>query len=122
MTKEEALYKFFSGFGMDAYPSSVIPDEKEVEFPYISYENAIGFAGDPTIFVTAQIWFRTESEAVPNAVVSRISEYIGRGGVIVPYDEGTIWIKRGTPWCNSLADDGDPSIKRRILNLEIDFM
>lgn len=36
MAKEAALKKFFSGFGITAYPSTAVPEN--VEFPYLTYE------------------------------------------------------------------------------------
>jgi len=36
MTKAAALHQFFSGFGMDAYTDSSVPDD--AVFPYLTYE------------------------------------------------------------------------------------
>lgn len=117
MTKTQALYKFYSAFGLSAYPSK--PDD--VVFPYLIYENVVGCQGD-TISTTMTLWFHTTSEKAPNSKVEQIEAYIGRGGKQVPYDDGAIWIRRGSPWCTALTDDTDAQIKGRRLNLEIEFL
>lgn len=119
VTKTEAIYRFWSGFDLEAYPTSSIPEEET--FPYLSYENVIGSEGE-TVSVVANLWYLTSSEAIPNAKAEEISQKIGRGGVQIGYDGGSIWIKRGNPWCTSLSDESNPQIKRRMLNLELTFM
>lgn len=39
MTKNEAIYRFFSGFGLEAYPTSSVPED--VIFPYLTYANTV---------------------------------------------------------------------------------
>lgn len=119
MTAEAALQEFWSGFGITAYPSTSVPDE--AIFPWLTYEVQTGFFGD-RVDINVSLWFYTESERVPNEKVREIGEVIGRGGVQIPYDDGMIWIKRGAPWCNNLVDDTDRSIKRRELNVSLEFL
>lgn len=119
MTKNEALYSFFSGFGLSAYPTSSIPED--VIFPYLTYENIVGYFGD-SASMTVNLWYHTSSEKEPNAKVEELAKAIGRGGVQVPYSDGAMWIKRGTPFANAMSDQTDPQTKQRIINLEIDFM
>lgn len=119
MTKSQALYEFFNGFGLSAYPTTSVPEE--IKFPWATYENNIGNYGDQ-ISTTLQIWYHTDSEAVLNNKVDEISDAIGLGGKLVPFDEGAMWIKRGTPWSTPINQQSDNSIKGRSLNIEIDFM
>ena len=58
-----------------------------------------------------------KSEAAPNAKVRELEAKIGNGGAIVAYDDGAVWLTKGSPWCQSLNDDTSPTIKRRYLNV-----
>lgn len=120
MTKTGALYKFFSSFGIDAYPVTAVPDE--VRLPYMTYEVATDVWGSQPVPINVNLWFRTTGEREPNALADRISEAVGLGGIMVPCDEGAIWIKRGTPYMLALKDEADHAIKRRSINLSLEFL
>lgn len=117
MTQSEALYKFFSGFGIPAFPTHLVPEE--VKLPYLTYELKTGFWGD-SVSSAIHLYYYTQSEKLPNGKAQEIGEEIGLGGIHIPYDGGTMWIKRGEPWCISL--DGDkPALKHRQLMTIIEF-
>lgn len=121
MTPEAAVYKFLAGFGIPAYASSSTPDQ--AEFPYITYDLVLGSWGRTEVNVPVNVWYRTDSEAVPNAKVREIAEAIGLGGVTVPCDNGMLWIKKGSPWAQSVTIDGeDEKVKRRYVNINIEFL
>lgn len=121
MTPEAAVYKFLAGFGIPAYASSSTPDQ--AEFPYITYDLVLGTWGRTEVNVPVNVWYRTDSEAVPNAKVREIAEAIGLGGVTVPCDDGMLWIKKGSPWAQSVTIDGeDEKVKRRYVNINIEFL
>lgn len=119
MTMEEAIYNFWNSFGIPAYPVSSVPED--LVFPWITYENNIDIPFGSPISITVNVWYRTESEAVPNAKVRQIFERIGRGGIQIPYSEGSIWITCGSPFSIALNDENDASIKRRALNINLEF-
>ena len=118
MTKEEALYKYFNNFGLTAYPSNAVPTE--TAFPWLTYSTPIGYDGD--VSAEINLWYHTESEAIPNKKANEIAECLGVGGVTVPYDGGIIWIKRDNPFIQSLTDQNDASIKRRQINLIYEYL
>lgn len=120
MTKSQALQTFFSSFGMAAYTSTSVPDD--VIFPYLTYDLITGAWGDEQAAITVNLWFYTESEAIPNAKAEEISKKIGLGGITIPCDDGIIWIKRGSPWCQSLTDETNKTIKRRYINVTAEFL
>lgn len=120
MTKAAALYQFFSSFGMPAYAASSVPDD--VVFPYLTYELITSAWGGGEVGLTVNLWFYTTSEAIPNAKAQEFSNAIGLGGVILPCDGGAIWLKRGSPWCQSLKDETSPTIKRRYLNAAAEYL
>jgi len=120
MTKGEALQKFFSGFGVAAYASSAVP--RDVVFPYLTYDLITDAWESGEVGLTVNLWFYTESEAVPNAKAQELSEAIGPGGITFPCDGGFIWLKRGSPWCQSLRDETDSTIKRRYINVSVEYL
>lgn len=120
MTKTAALQQFFSSFGISAYTSASVPDD--VVFPFLTYDLITGAWGDEPAAITVNLWYYTESEAVPNAKAEEMSKAIGMGGVTVPCDDGIIWIRRGSPWCQSISDESDKTIKRRYINITAEFL
>lgn len=121
MTKEAALQAFFERF-LPSYAAASVPSgEPGVEMPYLTYELITGAWEEGPVSLTVNLWYYTTSEATPNAKAREISEAIGPGGVQVPCDGGTIWLTRGSPWCQSLRDDADPLIKRRYINITANY-
>lgn len=121
MTSEAALYQFFNGFDIPAYAASSVPSD--ATFPYITYELAIGEMMEEEVNIPVNVWYRTESEAQPNAKVREMYDRIGMGGVTVPVDNGMLWIKRGRPWAQSITVAGeDEKVKRRYVNVNVEFL
>lgn len=120
MTKGAALHEFFSGFGITSYPSSSVPEDKE--FPWLTYDLVTDAWEGGEVSITVNLWYLTESEAVPNAKALEISKAVGVGGKVLKCDEGYIWLKRGSPWCQSLSDDTDARIKRRYINVTAEYL
>lgn len=119
MTPEGAIYSFFNGFGIPAYASSSVPSD--VNLPYITYDLVVGSWYEGESPMVANIWYYGGSESAPNAKAREISRALGEGGKIIICDGGAIWIKRGSPWSQSLSDDDD-SVKRRYLNFTVEFI
>ena len=120
MTKGAALHEYFSSFGIPAYTSTAVPDN--AEFPYLTYDYVVGAWGYDEVAVTVNLWYRTDSEAIPNAKAEEISKALGIGGKVIPCDEGFVWLKRGSPWCQSLTNETDASLKRRYINITADYL
>lgn len=119
MTKGAALQQFFSQF-LTAYTATSVPED--VVFPYLTYDAVFDAWGGEPVSLTVNMWFRTESEAVPNAKVQELSDALGSGGVTLPIDGGYIWLTRGSPFCQNLADDVDSQIKRRYINVTAEYL
>ena len=119
MTKGAALQAFFSRF-MDAYAASAVPND--VTFPYLTYELITSAWDGGEVGLTVNMWFRTTSEKEPNAAVDKLSKAIGLGGVFLHCDDGVIWLKRGSPWAQSLTDETDKTIKRRYINVTAEYL
>lgn len=121
MTPEAAVYTFLSSFGIPAYAASSVPDQ--ATFPYLTYDLVLGEWGQPEVNMPVNVWYRTESEAQPNAKVREISQAIGMGGVTLPCDGGMLWVKKGSPWAQAVTVEGeDEKVKRRYVNINIEYL
>jgi hypothetical protein len=69
-----------------------------------------------------QLYYYTDSEAIPDAKAEEIRKKIGMGGKLLFCDEGGIWLKWGAPWCQSLVDDTNKNIKRRYMNITAEYL
>ena len=119
MTKAAAIYQFWSSFGLTAYEENTVPTD--AAFPYITYQ-LVTDSFDREISLTASIWYRSESWTGINAKTEEISQRISRGGKIIPFDGGAIWLKRGQPFAQNMGDESDDLIKRKYLNITAEFM
>lgn len=141
MTKDKALYAFFStavwerkvvggaiqltGKFLDTYPANAVLNESgesDVTLPYQTYTPVFDSWGGEPVSLTVNIWGRTESESAVNDMAQDLADAIGMGGKVIPCDDGYIWLKRGSPWCQSLADEVDPAIKRRYINMTAEYL
>ena len=122
MTKEAALYNFWSMFGLPAYEENSVPTgEDGAEFPYITYQVVTDSFGND-VALTGSVWYRSTSWKEANAKAQEISNVLSRGGVTIACDGGIIWLRRGVPFAQSMGDDSDDLIKRKYINLVAEFM
>lgn len=121
MTIAQALYSFWSGFGVSVYEENSVPSgDFSPSFPYITYEISVGEFGSD-VAMSASYWDRTNSLSGMMEKENEIFSYIGRGGVHLPCDGGVIWIKRGEPFSDFSSDSADSSIKRLYLNIVAEY-
>ena len=118
MTKAATIYQFWSGFGLTAYEENTVPTD--AAFPYITYQ-LVTDSFDRDVSATASLWYRSESWTAINAKTEEISAHIGFGGKIIKCDGGRIWIKRGQPFAQNMGDEREDLIKRKYLNLAIEY-
>ena len=119
MTKAAAIYQFWSGFGLTAYEENTVPTD--AAFPYITYQ-LVTDSFEREIPLTASIWYRSESWTAINAKTDEISQTISRGGKVIPFNGGAIWLKRGQPFAQNMGDESDDLIKRKYLNITAEYM
>lgn len=118
MTKAESLYKFFNRFGLVAYPDTSVP--ADAELPYITYTITLDSIGNE-VSMPINLWYRTESEAIPLQKAEEIGSAVG-SGTYIECDGGAILIRKGSPFCQSIADNDEEKIKRKYLNLTAEFL
>lgn len=119
MTKAAAIYQFWNSFGLTAYEENTVPTD--AAFPYVTYQ-LVTDSFDREVTATASLWYRGESWTAINAKTEEISKFIGLGGKIIKCDGGCIWIKRGQPFAQNMGDESDDLIKRKYLNLTVEYL
>lgn len=119
--KTQALYNFFSGFELPAYEENTVPTGKIApELPYITYATATsGF--DDNVQISASLWYKGYAWDDADRKAAEINTALAHGGKMIPYTGGALWIRRGTPFAQHMADDDD-TIRRIYLNLTAEFL
>lgn len=120
MTKEQALHAFFNTFGIVGYRNTSVPDD--VIFPYLTYDCPVSSFDEDPVSITLNLYYYTDSEALPDAKAEEIRQAISMGGKLLYCDGGAIWLKWGSPWCQSLVDDTNSNIKRRYINITAEYL
>lgn len=117
-TKAAALQAWLECFGLPVYRDSAVPGEAKM--PYITYDLPTAAFGTQCNS-EVNLWYLTSSEAAPNAKAEEVARALGLSGVLLPCDGGGMWVMQGEPFCNAMADE-DNAVKRRIINLTIEYM
>ena len=120
MSKASALYSWFSAFGITAYEESNV--KASPTFPYLTYTYATGDFDSGEVPIVVNLWYTSEGNTAINAKAEEIYTRIGRGGVIIPVGNGSIWLKRGSPFCQALTEPSDANIRRRYINITAEFL
>ena len=118
MTKEQAYHAFLASFSWPVYDENTVPDDAAL--PRITYNFSDAEFGDP-VAMSISVWDRSTSWASVTAMKERIYNAIGLGGRIIKFDGGYIWIKRGQPFSQRMADEND-SIRRIYIVLEVEYL
>ena len=119
MDKLQTLHTFWSGFDLKAYDETSVPDNAKL--PYITYEVSNDEFGN-TLFQSASLWYRSSSWAAITEKEQEIAEYITRGGRMLKYDGGAIWLQKGTPWAQRMDDPSDEMIRRIVLSIIVEYL
>ncbi len=125
MTKEQALYAFWSSFGWPAVDEQSDIDEDAAEEmglrnQRIEYEVRTGDWTQP-IALTGSLFHRSTSWAVVTQKAKEIEDFLGVGGYRMRVDGGYLWITRSNPFLSHDAPS-DPSERRVILNINANFL
>lgn len=121
MDKAQALYQFWNRF-LPAYDENSVPTgEDEPSFPYITYSTITDALGYPTQ-LNGNIWYQSTSWEDISKKADEIAEYIGYGGQVIPIEGGYVWIVRGNPFAQRMADDSDDSIRRIYVNIQAEYL
>lgn len=119
MTKIQTLNTFWNSFGLKAYDENSVPDG--VKFPYVTYEASSDSFGND-LPLSASLWYRSNSWSEITTKEQEISDFITRGGRMIAYDGGAMWIQKSVPWAQRLGDPSDDMIRRIVLNISVEFI
>lgn len=113
MKKWEAIYSFFSGFGIPAYEENSAPTGADKPaYPYIVYEMRQGsFDADIDVAMSFTIVDKNESFVPSYELLETMAETIGDSKVY-ELDNGYLKIRQGSPWGENQRDQNDNTIRR----------
>lgn len=119
MNKIQSLHSFWSGFGLPAYDETSVPDEATL--PYITYDVSSSDFGN-TLMQNASLWYRSSSWAEITAKEQEIADFISRGGRMIAYDGGAMWLQKSSPWAQRMSESSDDMIRRIVLSISVEFL
>ena len=123
MTKLQALYTFFSSFGLPAYEeNSIYNPQVQPTFPYITYSASTSSfqAGETTLSVS--VWSRSSSLKEAETYADMISKKIGNIGYVQQAEDGYIWLKKGSPFVQYMGDPSDDFLHRAYINVTAEYI
>lgn len=117
MTKEQAYHNFLSSFGWKTYDENTVPEDAVL--PRITYNLSVAEFGLP-VAMSLSVWDRSTKWTSVTEKADDIYDGIGLGGKLLTYDDGFIWVKRGQPFAQRMADEDD-AIRRIYINVEVEY-
>lgn len=118
MTNAEVIYRFWASFELPTYDETSVPAKSQT--PYLTYETALDSFGNE-VALTASLWYRDTGWEAITVKANQINAAISRGGRMLATENGALWLKRGTPFAQRMADTDD-SIRRIVINVTVEFI
>lgn len=115
--KWTAINTFWNSFDIPAYDEHTVPDDATM--PYITYEASITDFDDK-IILGASIWYHGTSWQPISEKSLEISDRIGSGESVL-YDNGRLWITKGSPFAQRLSNNDTPDVRRIFLQINAEF-
>ena len=119
MDKIQALHDFWSSFDLPAYDEGDVPDDANM--PYITYSVSTDEFDRP-VMLSASLWYYSSSWAAITQMAALIAETISKGGIMISYEHGAFWLRKGSPWSVRVPDPSDDMIRHISLNIEAEFL
>lgn len=121
----QAQNQFWNSFTWKAYDDQTIFTEGDLPaYPHITYESASGaFGTEATLSV--HLWDRATSWAAIKQKADEIKSALSRGGVLVPHEDGYIWLKIPENTVFSRPFDtgsSDELVKRIMLTVSAEYL
>ena len=120
MDRLQALHQFWSSFDLKAYDENTVPDDALNDKKYLTYSVVVANFDEP-VLASASLWYKDTSWAAITAKSEQINAALGRGGKVIKFDHGYLWVKRGTPFMQRMGDEDD-TIRRIYLNVELEYI
>ena len=118
MDKSQALYSFWSGFGLVAYDENTVPDDAVM--PYITYSSSTDSL-DGTLSLYGSLWYKSFSWKEISKKTEEIAKFIYEMTPI-RIEGGYLWINKGTPFAQRMSDPSDDLIRRMYININAEFL
>lgn len=119
MNRDQAIHNFWSSFEWKAYDETSVPDDAVL--PYITHEGSVNDFGY-AVAQNASLWIRSTDWTEILAKLDEIENAITRGGIMLSYDRGAVWLKKGDPWAQRMGDSTDDMIRRVLISYELEFI
>lgn len=119
MDKSQAIQAFWEQFELSVYDENSVPTE--AKYPYLTYDLVLSDFGNE-VAMSANLWYRSTSWKNIMEKTNEIEDYFNRGGKIIHFDGGGVWIKKGTPFAQRLGDSEDDTIKRMLINISAEYI
>lgn len=120
MDKHQALYSFWSSFGLPAYDQYTVPDEAAL--PYLTYEDVTDSIGN-VVNMTASLWYRDSGWEAISRKTQEIADTIeAMYPITLPLDTGRLYLTRGRPWAQRMNEPDDSGVRRVVLNLQAEYL
>lgn len=118
MDKWQAIHSFWSSFGLPAYDEASVPDDAVL--PYITYNATVDSLDSPTV-LSGDIWYKSTSWEDVSKKADEINNNLVNGGVTISLDIGYLWIVKGQPFAQRIAEEDD-NIKHVYIVLMGEFL
>ena len=120
MDKAQALQTFWESFGIPAYEQTTVPETAKM--PYITYSVSTDSLNN-VVNMTASVWYHSTSWKDISEKTEQIARYIvGMNPPSIKFDGGRLYIAKGNPFAQRMADPNDDMIRRMYLNIQAEYL
>lgn len=120
MDKAQALQTFWESFGIPAYEQTTVPESAKM--PYITYSVSMDSL-DNVVNMSASVWYHSTSWKDISEKTEQIARYIvGMNPPSIKFDGGRLYIAKGNPFAQRMADPNDDMIRRMYLNIQAEYL
>lgn len=120
MDKAQALQTFWESFGIPAYEQTTVPETATM--PYITYSVSMDSL-DNVVNMSASVWYHSTSWKDISEKTEQIARYIvSMNPPSIKFDGGRLYIAKGTPFAQRMADPNDDMIRRMYLNIQAEYL
>ncbi len=109
----KVLYSFFNSI-MPSFLQGNVPNN--TQFPYLVYNLAYVSSLEQTP-IQVQIYSKSSSYRELNEKIDLIEQKVG-DGIIIPYGNGTLWVKKGDPFAQ-IVESEEKAIRQAYILLQI---
>lgn len=126
MTREQAIFDFWNSFNIPAFEENSVPTgENAPAYPYITYQLVIDNFGSQ-VQTSASVYDRDKDNySALFQVLQKTAEIrrkISRGGIMLAFDDGAVWLKPNAPFSQIMGDSEDNAVRRAYLNMTAEFI